>query len=184
MLATAPQTATQFETRNQASTAETRFNAQTHGASAKELFINGEDPADFDRLLERNFRYYKPTSDNEAELITDLTQARWIFNRRRRIADEIDYNLHTSKPHPTDWTAADLNNSNRFDRYVTTAARAHQRALNNVRNMHRDNLRTSQWKQLHELKKQKFAMQVERFEMAKAREKRVAENHEIRKAQH
>ena len=182
MLATAPQTTTQTETPNPASTAETRFNSLTHGASAKELFITGEDPAEFDKLLESSFRYYKPTSDSEAELITDLAQARWIFNRRRRIADQMDYHLHTTKPDPIDWTTADLNNSSRFDRYVTTAARAHQRALNNVCRMRRDNLRTNQWKQLHELKKQKFAMQAERLEMAKAREKRVAENHEIRKS--
>ena len=135
------------------STLSSRLNGITHGASAQELFIKGEDPADFDRLLESNFRYYKPTTENEAELIIDLTQARWIFHRRRRIADEIDFNLHTAKPDPIDWTTADLNHSNRFDRYVTTAHRAYQRALNNARNMHRDNLRTSQWKQLHELKK-------------------------------
>ena len=162
-----------------ASTAHTRFNALTHGAASKELFLKDENSAEFFDLLHDSFRYYKPANLNESQLITDLTHARWMLLRRRRVHDEISQQLHSAKPLPENWTDEDMQYLTRFDRYLTSAERSHQRALTNVRNMHRDNLRTSQWKQLHELQKQKFDLQRDRFEVAKAREKRASEKHEI-----
>jgi hypothetical protein len=59
-------------------------------------------------------------------------------------------------------------------RYYTQAERSLQRALQNVLAFHKDNVRTRQWQQLHELRPQKFEIQRERFELAKAREARLA----------
>ena len=63
---------------------------------------------------------------------------------------------------------------NKFDRYKTQAERSLQRALANVLAFHKENVRTRQWQQLHELRQQKFEIQRERFELAKAREARLA----------
>ena len=180
MLASAPQT--QTETPNPASTANTRFNALNHGAAARQLFILGENPDDFYALLHDTHRYYKPVSMEQAELVTDLTEARWRLSRCKRAHSANEVSHYSAKPDSPDWTEEEMTRLHRFDRYLTTAERSYQRALTNVRSMHRDNLRTSQWKQLHELQKQKFDLQRQKFEAAQAREKRVIETQEARQA--
>ena len=177
MLASAPQT----ESFNP-STVNTRFNGLKHGAASKELFLHGENPDEFFALLDDSFRYYKPVTSQQAELIKDLTEARWQLNRRRRVHDEHSKRLHDTKLFVKDWNDDDMNRTHRFDRYLTQAERSLQRALANVRSMHTENVRSSKWKQLHELQKQKFELQRQKFELAQAHERRRQEIHETRKS--
>ena len=163
------------------STISTRFNGLNHGAASKELFLPGENPDEFFALLDDSFRYYKPVSLDQSQLIKDLTEARWQLERRKRVHAEQSKHLHAAKPSPLDWTGEDLNRLHRFDRYLTQAERALQRALTNVRFMHAENIRTTKWKEHHERQKEKLEMQRQRFEAAQAREKRVAETYEARK---
>ena len=121
------------------STISTRFNGLKHGAASKELFLPGENPDEFFALLDDSFRYYKPVSLEQSQLIKDLTEARWQLERRRRVHNEYSKSLHDTKPFATDWTDDDLNRLNRFDRYLTQAERSLQRALVNVRSMHAEN---------------------------------------------
>ena len=162
------------------STVTTRFNGLSHGAASKELFLPGENPDEFFALLDDSFRYYKPVSLEQSELIKDLTEARWQLERRQRVHAEYSKHLHDAKPSATDWTGDDLNRLHRFDRYLTQAERSLQRALTNVRFMHAENIRTTKWKEHHERQKEKLEMQRQRFEAAQAREKRIAETYEAR----
>ena len=67
------------------STISTRFNGLKHGAASKELFLPGENPDEFFALLDDSFRYYKPVSLEQSQLIKDLTEARWQLERRKRV---------------------------------------------------------------------------------------------------
>ena len=146
------------------STANTRLNALKHGVTSNELFIPGEDPAEFLALLQDSFRYYKPACAQQAKLVEDATMAQWRLDRVQRVFGENEYNHYTAKPDVADWTDQDMDWLNKFDRYKTQAERALQRALANVRAFHKDNVRSRQWKQLHELRKDKFELQRQRFE--------------------
>ena len=57
---------------------------------------------------------------------------------------------------------------------ATHAERALQSARANVRSFHKENIRSRQWQQLHELRQQKFEIQRGRFELAQTREARLA----------
>jgi hypothetical protein len=166
---------------NSASTAQTRFNSLTHGATSKEFFIPGENPADFEALLYDNHRHYKPATLQESDLVKDLTEAHWFLRRCQRAHAANEYDLYTAKPDVTHWIEADFNQLNRFDRYKASAERSLQRALKNALTIRREKVKAYQWQQLHELQKQKLELKRQKFELAQAREKRIAELHEIRK---
>ena len=156
------------------STAQTRLNSLKHGATSKQLFIPGEDPSAFLSMLQENFSYYKPVTEQQAALVEDATIAHWHLARVQRVHNENEFDHYTAKPEVSDWTNQDMDRLNKFDRYKTQAERSLQRALANVLAFHKDNGRTRQWQQLHELRQQKFEIQRERFELAKAREARLA----------
>ena len=156
------------------STAQTRLNSLKHGATSKQLFIPGEDPEAFMTMLQENFSYYKPVTEQQAALVEDATTAHWHLARVQRVHSENELNHYTAKPNVVDWNNQDMDRLNKFDRYKTQAERSLQRALHNVLAFHKENIRTRQWQQLHELRQQKFEIQRERFELAKAREARLA----------
>jgi hypothetical protein len=156
------------------STAHTRLNSLKHGATSKQLFIPGEDPQAFMAMLQENFGYYKPVTEQQAALVEDATIAHWHFARVQRVHGENEFNHYTAKPDVVDWNNQDMDRLNKFDRYKTHAERSLQRALHSLLAFHKENVRTRQWQQLHELRQQKFAIQRERFELAKARESRLA----------
>jgi len=125
-------------------------------------------------MLQESFRYYKPVTEQQAALVEDATIAHWHFARVQRVHSENEFNHYTAKPDVIDWNNHDMDRLNKFDRYKTQAERSLQRALHNVLAFHKDNVRSRQWQQLHELRQQKFEIQRERFELAKAREARLA----------
>jgi hypothetical protein len=156
------------------STAHTRFNSLKHGAASKQLFIPGEDPSAFMAELQENFRYYKPVTEQQAALVEGATIAHWHLARVQRVHSENEFDHYTAKPDVVDWNDQDMDRLNKFDRYKTQAERSFQRALHNLLAFHKENVRTCQWQQLLELRKQKFELQRERFELAKTREARLA----------
>ena len=162
------------------STAQTRLNSLQHGATSKQLFIPGENPEAFLSMLQENFHYYKPLTEQQAALVEDATIAHWHLARVQHVHNENEFNHYTAKPEIVDWTDQDMDRLNKFDRYKTQAERSLQRALANVLAFHKENIRSRQWQQLHELRKQKFDIQRERFELAKASEARLAAKSQTR----
>ena len=162
------------------STAQTRLNSLKHGATSKQLFIPGEDPEAFLSMLQENFRYYKPVTEQQARLVEDATTAHWHLARVQRVLNENEFNHYSAKPDVIDWSNQDMDRLNKFDRYKTQAERSLQRALHNLLALNKENVRSRQWQQLHELRKQKFEIQRERFELSQAREARLAAKSQIR----
>jgi len=149
------------------------MNHLTHGAASTSLFIQGEDPADFDALLRDGFDSYQPSNPDDARLIGDFALARWLLVRRQRIHASYEFKLHDEKPDPTLWSQEDLHKLNLMDRYKTQAERAFKRSLDNVMAIRKAASNEQRSQDMLELQRQRFQLQRERFELAKQREARV-----------
>lgn len=56
--------------------------ALKHGAFSKILFLPGEDPAEFDQLLDELNSEFQPTGRAEEEIIEELARAKWVARRQ------------------------------------------------------------------------------------------------------
>ena len=155
-----------------------RMNNFKHGGCADVLFLTSDNPAEFFALLENAFEQHKPAFDQDADLVTDSVRARWIVNRRQRAADQGEgMILNTlNLTHNRDYHIAptDLHQLDLYDRYLPRAERALNRALKNlqlIKKMANDDQR---WQQQLIAQKQKLAHEVEKLELAKQREARLA----------
>jgi hypothetical protein len=146
-----------------------------HGGASFSLFIQGETPEDFFALLEDAFAQHQPCFDQDAAIVTDSVHARWILNRRQRATDQCEAALYALKPDPTLFIPKiELNEINLFDRYVTAADRALTRALKKLQLIQKMAHDQQRWQFQLEKEKQKLAIHVERFELTKRREERLA----------
>jgi hypothetical protein len=146
------------------------LNALLHGGAAQTLFIPGEDPADFSRLLDDTYALYQPANPQHSSLVYDAAHARWYLNRRIRVAASFELQLHQLKPDIAAWTPADLHQLNLFDRYKTQAERAFRRALTAVQAIHTQAAREDHWRAQLDLQKQHIHLQRQKFECAQAKE--------------
>jgi hypothetical protein len=149
------------------------LNALTHGATAKTLFLEDDNPDEFFALLEDAFEHHQPTCRQDSDLVTDTVLARWFLSRRQRIYGAYEAALYKRKPDGFYWIPCDVEDLEVFERYVTTASRALTRAFNNVRHIRRDAQSEYRWQTHHEFQKERFALQRERFELAKQKEERL-----------
>jgi hypothetical protein len=131
-------------------------NAVKHGLTAKTLVIAGEDPEEFERLLEQFIASYQPIDAIKMELVGKLTIAAWKLRRASRIEADLfkvatkveeektqAYEEASDKIRKSDYTSVmvdyeSLMNSDRFDpfmpfdqlgRYEANAERSFYRAL-------------------------------------------------------
>jgi hypothetical protein len=127
-----------------------------HGLTAMTLIIAGEDPKEFEQLLEHFTASFQPIDAIEMELVGQLTVAAWRLRRTHRIeadlfkvATKVDEERTKAnaeadaKAKQSDYSAAlidyeDLMNSHRLDpflpfdqlgRYAANAERSFYRAL-------------------------------------------------------
>jgi hypothetical protein len=149
------------------SRAQACLNSLTHGGASQTLFIPGENPDDFYALLENIFAEFQPATTHSAGIASDAAVARWFLWRRQRAFLENESQLFTEKPNQADWTEADLHRLNLFDRYKTQAERAFRRAFVNLEAVRKETARELHWQANLELAKQRFALQNERFQLAK-----------------
>lgn len=146
-----------------------------HGGASASLFIKGENPEEFFALLEDAFTQHQPCFDQDAAIVADSVHARWILNRRQRAADNWEAGLYTLKPDPKQFIPRiELKEIELFDRYVTTADRALTRALQKLQLIHKMARDDQRWQFQLAKEKQKLALHVERFELAKQRDERLA----------
>jgi len=158
------------------------LNHLTHGAASESLFIQGEDPAEFEALLKDGFETYQPATEDDARLIGDFARARWLLTRRQGIHSTWEFELHNRQPDPTQWTPEDMHKLNLFDRYQTQTERAFKRSLDNVMAIRKAAFNEQRSRDLLELQRQRFQLQRDRFELAKQKHAFVAAKQEARAA--
>ncbi len=145
------------------------MNHLKHGATATTLFLDDENPDVFFELLEDAFEEHKPASKQSAGIVTRTVHDQWILLRRERACDRMEYELHLKKQHPADWNPSDIHEMELLDRYRTTAARAYSRSLNDLYKLKKTIANEDRWRQHFELQKRRFDLDLERFNLAKAK---------------
>ncbi len=156
------------------------LNHLTHGAASDSLFIQGEDPAEFDALLKDGFETHQPATEDDARLIGDFVRARWLLTRRQIIHATWESDLHNRTAGPTQWTSEDLHKLNLFDRYQTQAERSFKRCLDNVMAIRKTACNEQRRHDLLDLQRQRFQLQRERFEFAKEKQAQVVARQEAK----
>ncbi len=153
----------------------TCLNNLKHGGTARSLFLPGEDPQEFFKLLAESFETYTPGHTDDAAVVTDAVVARWFLWRRQRISFQREFQgcaeTNTGDTH-SNYSLKDMVN---IDRYRTTAERSFARALTNLRNIKKDQFSQEKWRAQFEQQKARFDLDVMRFELRKEQDARVAE---------
>jgi len=95
-------------------------NRIAHGLTGRHIVLPGEDPAEFDNLLDALWTEHQPETPTEEILVEEMAHARWktirIFRR----------GMHQT---------ADLDGLTKFERYEATARRAFYKALEELRRL-------------------------------------------------
>jgi hypothetical protein len=114
--------------------AKVRYNSTRHGLAGKQVVIQGEDPAQYEALLEGLRESYRPVNTAEAILVEEIAQTFWRLQRARALEAEAFLMLSGGADPIIPFNAE----SARFDnirRYMTTIERAHHRAIEQLTRM-------------------------------------------------
>jgi hypothetical protein len=155
-------------------TALTCLNGLKHGATARMLFIPGEQPQDFYTLLAECFATHQPATSEDATLVTDAVLARWFLWRRQRAYSKREFEIYNEGDQEDSPSPSGLRELELFDRYRIQAERALKRALTNVQNLRKTAASEQKWRAQHELQKAKFDLERQRFELRQAQDARTA----------
>lgn len=134
--------------RTEAGKAVTRLNALRHGATSKALVLPGEDPAEFERFEKALIVDLRPTTEAERDQAKRVAALSWRLNRMY----EMELNVlatcmdHVGAENFLDAAAmyTEPQNEKRlrlFQRYLTSAERACNKALKDYREMRAENQR-------------------------------------------
>jgi len=132
--------------------ARTCLNSLKHGGTAERLFIPGEDPRQFYALLADFFEEFKPATASRSAIVYDYCHARWFFWRRQRAHAACEWALGDRTPCHAIYSDNDIAEVARFDRYLTQAQRALQRAMNNAEAIRKDAVDDERWREQLALK--------------------------------
>ncbi len=148
------------------------FSALKHRAAAQNLYIPGEDPAQFEALVEEAFEQYQPATILDASFVYDSVHARWMLWRRQRAQSDLEQNFNQTFGDASCWSKDQFHLTQLCDRYVTSAERSLNRALSNLRAVRKDESQQARWRDLHCIHRERLALQREKFEFAKQKEER------------
>ena len=154
------------------------MNNLRHGSTAKSLFLSNENPEDFFALLANSFEQYQPAFDQDAALVTRTVHDHWMLLRRERTSDTFEKALHERKPDPSTWEPSELDAVHRFDRYKTEAARSYARSLKTLQTIQKMARDEQKWQHQFAVEKEKLAIEVERWQLLKARQSQTATEEE------
>ncbi len=146
-------------------TALTCLNSLKHGATSRQLFVTGEQPQEFYKLLAESFESHKPDTTEDSALVTDAVLARLVSlasaarSRQTRIR-----NLRRG-PEADSPSLNGLRELELFDCYRTQAERALNRALKNLQMRRKSVLDEEKWRTHLIVAKQKFDLDLKKFEL-------------------
>ncbi len=150
------------------------FSALKHRAAAQNLYIPGEDPAQFEALVEEAFEQYQPATILDASFVYDSVHARWMLWRRQRAQSDLEQKFNQTFGDASHWSKDQFHLTQLCDRYVTSAERSLNRALSNLRAVKKDESQEARWRDMHCIQRERLALQREKFEHAKQKEEQRA----------
>ncbi len=148
------------------------LNALTHGGTAQKLFLPGEDPNLFEKLLLESFEEHKPATLSSAALVVDYVEARWYVWRRHAAKIDVETAIVDKYGPFTDWTMQQYHSIELCDRYVTQAERAFKRAQNNLRDVRKDESAEQRWLSHHILMRERLELDKKKAALAELKEER------------
>ncbi len=152
--------------------ARTCLNALTHGGTSQKLFLPGEDPNLFEKLLLESFEEHKPATLSSAALVVDYVEARWYVWRRHAAKADVETTLVDKYGPFTEWTMQQYHSIELCDRYVTQAERAFKRAQNNLRDVRKDESAEQRWLSHHSLMRERLEIDKKKQALAELKEER------------
>jgi hypothetical protein len=155
-------------------TALTCLNGLKHGATSQMLFLPNEQPQDFYALLAESFETHQPSTIEYAALVTDTVLARWYLWRRQRAHYRREYELYNEFEMVDSPTQVQLKELETFDRYCTSAERKLDRALTTLQRSKKTALDQQKWLSQLDSQKQRFDLDLQRFELRREQDARLA----------
>jgi len=146
-------------------TALTCLNGLKHGGASRQLFVFGEHPQEFYKLLAESFETHKPLTTEDSALVTDAVLARWYLWRRQRAHAKREFEIFDQADETDSPSLNGLRELELFDRYRTQAERALNRALKNLHMVKKSVLDEEKWRTHLVLAKQKFDLDLKKFEL-------------------
>ncbi len=135
-------------------------NGLRHGATAKTLFLPGENVEDFFALLHQLFEFYRPNVKPDAVLVTELVLARWFFLRRQSAYLAHKSELFRQKPDCREWSSGDRHQLELLRSYKNQSERIIRRTLDKLE---RDRVGTTGgggWRYHFEARKKRFELET------------------------
>ena len=155
-------------------TALTCLNGLKHGATSQMLFLPNERPQDFYALLAESFETHQPVTTDHAALVTDTVLARWYLWRRQRVYYRREHEIFGEFDMVDGPTQVQLKELETYDRYCTTAERKLDRALVTLQRSQKAMLDQQKWHSQLESQKQRFDLDLQRFDLRREQDARLA----------
>jgi hypothetical protein len=155
-------------------TALTCLNGLKHGGASQMLFLPHEQPQDFYALLAESFETHKPATTEHAALVTDTVLARWYLWRRQRVYYRREHEIYGEFDMVDGPTQVQLKELETYDRYCTSAERKLDRALTTLQRSQKATLDQQKWQSQLESQKQRFDLDLLRFDLRREQDARLA----------
>ncbi|HMF77339.1 MAG TPA: hypothetical protein VK604_16895 [Bryobacteraceae bacterium] len=143
-------------------------NSTKHGCCSKRLLLPGEDPRQWEALKAGWLKEYGSSSPVSSLLISQAAEKQWLLVRAQNRFLEIQQFIYDAEPECRLWNEEQCKLYEKFQRYLTTAERAFQRAFQDIERLRRTHLKQHDVAFREDLELRRFALRERknRFEIA------------------
>jgi hypothetical protein len=139
-------------------------NATKHGCCSQRLLLPDEDPEEWEALKAGWLQEYNTSSPVFLSLAVQAAEKQWLLLRAQKRFDEVQQLLYDAQPECRLWNEEQCKLHDKFQRYLTTAERAFDRAFRNAEHLRRVALRQHDVDFKENLELRRFALKEEKNE--------------------
>jgi hypothetical protein len=139
-------------------------NATQHGCCSQRLLLPDEDPKEWETLKAGWLQEYNTDSPVFLSLVLHAAEKQWLLLRAQRHFNETQQFLYREQPECRLWNEEQCKLHDKFQRYLTTAERAFDRAFHNAERLRRVALREHDVAFREDLERRRFSLKQEKNE--------------------
>ncbi|HEY1949355.1 MAG TPA: hypothetical protein VGG97_20275 [Bryobacteraceae bacterium] len=143
-------------------------NATKHGCCSQRLLLPDENPEEWEALKAGWLQEYNTSSLVFLSLAVRAAEKQWLLLRAQKRFDEVQQFLYDAQPECRLWNEEQCKLHDKFQRYLTTAERAFDRAFRNAEHLRRVALRQHDVDFKEDLELRRFALKQEKNEFETA----------------
>jgi hypothetical protein len=143
-------------------------NATKHGCCSQRLLLPDENPEEWEALKAGWLQEYNTSSPVFLSRVVQAAEKQWLLLRAQRRFDEVQQFLYDAQPECRLWNEEQCKLHDKFQRYLTTAERAFDRAFRNAEHLRRVALRQHDVDFKEDLELRRFALKQEKNEFETA----------------